>query len=49
MSEIIVDPPDQIEAHILLKKLLENEGEVNLNILDQAKSKIMSKINKFGG
>jgi uncharacterized protein (DUF362 family) len=49
MAEIKGDPPDLMESYILLKKLLMKEGEVRINIFDQAKSKIMSKIKKIGG
>ncbi len=49
MAEIKGDPPDSIESYVLLKKLLTREGEVNINLFDQAKSRMMSKIKQVGG
>lgn len=48
MAEIKGDPPDLLESYILLKKMLTKEGEVRINLFDQAKSKIIGKINKLG-
>lgn len=49
MASIKGSPPEPVESYVLLKKLLTNEGEASINILDQAKSKIVSKLNKIGG
>lgn len=49
MASIKGDPPESMESFVLMKKLLTNEGEVNINLIDQAKSKIMNKLNNMGG
>lgn len=49
MAEIKGNPPESVESYVLLKKLLTSKEEVELSMIDHAKSKIMSKMKNMGG
>ena len=44
IAEIKGDPPDVIESIILLKKILEANGELKISMIDKMKSKLASKV-----
>ncbi len=44
IAQIKGSPPDPVESFVLLKKLLESNGQSKINLLDKVKSKIVSAV-----